>query len=104
MTAVIYTVDTELSPMLHQRGLTPAENLNAAVLGLANGGEWGIGYQIERLNAHGLKGVFFVEALCAYLGDADILKRIVEPVLQGGHEVQLHLHTEWLPWIERYHR
>jgi peptidoglycan/xylan/chitin deacetylase (PgdA/CDA1 family) len=101
VTAVFYTVDTELSPGLHQRGLSLAENLNAAVLGITNRGEWGIRYQIERLNAHGLKGVFFVEALCAYLGDADILKRIVEPVLQGGHEVQLHLHTEWLKWIDK---
>ena len=101
MTAVFYTVDTELSPGLHQRGLSLAENLNAAVLGITDRGEWGIRYQIERLNAHGLKGVFFVEALCAYLGDPDILKRIVEPVLQGGHEVQLHLHTEWLKWIDK---
>lgn len=101
MTAVFYTVDTELSPGLHQRGLSPVENLNAAVLGITKRGEWGIRYQIERLNAHGLKGVFFVEALCTYLGSADILKRIVEPVLEGGHEVQLHLHTEWLNWIDK---
>lgn len=101
MTAVFYTVDTELSPGLHQRGLTPLENLNANVFGITRRGEWGIRYQIERLNAHRLKGVFFVEALCAYLGDPDILKRIVEPVLEGGHEVQLHLHTEWLKWIDK---
>ena len=101
MTAVFYTVDTELSPGLHQRGLSLVENLNAAVLGITDRGEWGIRYQIERLNAHGLKGVFFVEALCAHLGDPDILKRIVEPVLVGGHEVQLHLHTEWLRWIDK---
>lgn len=101
MTAVFYTVDTELSPGLHLRGLSLVENLNAAVLGITDRGEWGIRYQIERLNAHGLKGVFFVEALCAHLGDPDLLKRIVEPVLTSGHEVQLHLHTEWLRWIDK---
>jgi len=100
MTSVFYTVDTELSPALHQRGVSPLENLQSSVLGIASDGEWGIRYQIERLNAHGLRGVFFVEALCAYLGDGDIVKRIIEPVLQNGHEVQLHLHTEWLNWVK----
>jgi hypothetical protein len=52
------------------------------------------------LKSHGLKGVFFVEALSDYV--AGWLKKLVERLRGGSHEVGLHLHTEWLrraPWV-----
>jgi hypothetical protein len=101
MTAVLFTTDTELSFTLHQKGFSPLDNFRIAVMGEVADGAWGIGYQMARLNAHGLKGVFFVEALSAYAFGVDILKRIVDPILEFGHEVQFHLHTEWLKWIEK---
>lgn len=101
MTAVLITTDTELSFMLHGRGLSPLENLRIAVMGEVSDGAWGIGYQMQRLTAHGLKGVFFVEALSSQLFGIDVLKRVVGVILEAGHEVQLHLHTEWLKWIEK---
>lgn len=101
MTAILLTVDTELSPAAHQRGVPLRNNFAAAILGQVADGEWGIVYQMRRLNAHGLKAVFFVEALCAQAFGIDIVKRVVELVLAGGHEVQLHVHTEWLPWFSR---
>jgi peptidoglycan/xylan/chitin deacetylase (PgdA/CDA1 family) len=101
MTAVLFTTDTELSFMLHKRGLSPLENLRIAVMGEVSDGAWGIGYQMKRLSAHGLKGVFFVEALSSYAFGIDILKRVVDPILAAGHEVQLHLHAEWLKWIDK---
>ena len=100
MTAVLITTDTELSFMLHRSGFDPLENLRVAVMGEVSDGTWGIGYQMQRLDAHGLKGVFFVEALSSRVFGLDILKRIVEPILTAGHDVQLHLHTEWLKWID----
>jgi hypothetical protein len=30
-----------------------------------------------------------------------MLKRVVDPILTRGHEVQLHVHTEWLRWFEK---
>ena len=99
VTRILLTVDTELSPAAHQRGIGSYDNYSSSILGLTSDGEWGVNYQIERLNAHGLKAVFFVEALCAHVFGLDLLKRIVEPILSGGHEVQLHIHTEWLPWF-----
>jgi hypothetical protein len=101
MTAALFTTDTELSFMLHRRGLDPIENMRIAVMGEVSDGAWGVGYHMRRLDAHGLKGVFFVEALSARLFGIDILKRVVAPILEAGHEVQLHLHTEWLRWIEK---
>lgn len=101
MTNILITTDTELSTALHARGMHPDENHAINVLGRGADGAVGIEYQMERLSAHGLKGVFFVEALCAYALGLDALKRIVDPILTRGHEVQLHAHTEWLEWIEK---
>lgn len=99
MTAVLLTIDTEPSPAAHQRGVSPAGNIATAILGRVSDGEWGVAYQVGRLNAHGLKAVFFVEALCASVLGVDMLKRVIEPILSGGHEVQLHIHPEWVGWF-----
>jgi hypothetical protein len=101
MTSVLITIDTEISPAAHQRGVSASENFANSILGKAEDGEWGIDYQIDRFNAHGLKAVFFVEALSATVLGLDFLKRAIEPILSSGHEVQLHAHTEWLAWFNR---
>jgi hypothetical protein len=101
MTRVLFTVDTELSPGFHQRGMSPQDNLNRNIFGIVPGGAWGVGYQIKRFDAHRFKAVFFVEALSSYAVGGDILKRAVAPILEAGHEVQLHLHTEWLQWTTK---
>ncbi len=101
MTPVLLTIDTELSPAAHQRGVNWMDNFSTAILGRVSDGEWGVAYQVDQFNAHGLKAVFFVEALCAQVCGLDMLKRVIEPILCGGHEVQLHVHTEWLEWIAR---
>jgi hypothetical protein len=101
MTSVLLTIDTELSSGAHQRGMGAAQNFDTAILGLVSNGEWGINHQIGRFGAHGLKAVFFVEALSAEVVGLDFLKRTIDPILSSGHEVQLHAHTEWLPWFPR---
>lgn len=101
MTSILFTTDTELSPGFHARGLAPLENLRLNVFGEVGGGEWGLRHQLRRLTEHGLRGVFFVEALCGYAVGEDVLKRVVAPILESGHEVQLHVHTEWLPHAKR---
>ena len=92
----LYTVDTELSLMMQLRGCAPLDNYRSAILGETDRGNFGISYQMDVLERHGLKGVFFVEALhTATIGD-DMLKRIVDLIAPRGHEVQLHCHIEWL--------
>lgn len=59
-------------------------------------GRYGLPYQIDVLNQHNLKGVFFIEPLFALRCGQQALDDIVGLVRQGGQEVQLHLHTEWL--------
>jgi hypothetical protein len=43
----------------------------------------------------------FIEALSADVLGVDLLAEIVEVVQQRGHEVALHIHTEWLDYYKR---
>lgn len=101
---VYLTVDTELWPNLPgwpSCGL-PAEKDNfddevaADVHGLSTRGGFGLPYQIGVFNRFKLKATYFVESLFASRGAIHTLAHIVDLVQGGGHEVQLHLHTEWL--------
>ncbi len=58
-------------------------------------GSFGLPYQMDLLNRHGLKGVFFVEPLFSLRFGQAALDEIVGLIQERGHEVQLHLHTEW---------
>ena len=95
MVNLLITVDTEFWPVTANRAAA-REAYDRCILGKHGKGEHGLRYQIERFNAAGLKAVFFVEALHAgVLGDAFLLET-VELVQGSGHDVELHLHTEWL--------
>jgi peptidoglycan/xylan/chitin deacetylase (PgdA/CDA1 family) len=60
------------------------------------GGDYGLPYQLKVLSDHGLKGVFFVEPLFAARFGLQPLTEIAGMIEAAGHEVQLHLHTEWV--------
>lgn len=95
-TALLITVDTELSCLLHQRGLSLEDNIRSSIWGEVEGGSYGIGWQMDQLERHGLKGVFFLDPMPALVYGADFLKPIVAAIAGRGHEVQLHVHSEWL--------
>lgn len=103
MTRVYITVDTELSASHFEAygraGL--AENFDRAILGRTAAGDVGIIHQMRRLDEHDLKAVFFVDPLPALAVGPDIVKRIVQPILDHGHDVQLHVHSEWLAFAAR---
>ena len=96
MTALLITVDTELSALLHQRGVGLDDNVRCSIWGEAQGRGYGIGWQMDQLDRHGLKGVFFVDPMPAAIHGTEFLKPIVAAIVGRGHEVQLHVHTEWL--------
>ncbi len=98
MTDVLITIDTELSAALHQQGMSAQGNFENSILGVVPGGVFGIGWQMDQLEEHGLKGVFFVDPMPALVYGAAVVADIVGPILDRGHEVQLHVHTEWLAW------
>lgn len=100
MTDVLVTIDTELSLALHQQGVGVDDNIASSIFGRVGGGAYGIGWQMERMEAHGITGVFFVDPAPALLHGDAVVRRIVEPIVARGHEVQLHIHTEWLAWAD----
>ena len=98
MTKALITIDTELSAGLYQCGFDDMANYRASIEGMTAQGSVGIFWQMDRLDAHGLTGVFFVDPMPALVYGPDVVEKIVRPIVARGHEVQLHIHTEWLEW------
>jgi len=98
MTAVLITVDTELSALLHQRGMSASANLASSIGGEARGGAYGVGWQMDRLEEQGLTGIFFVDPMPGLVYGPGLVADMIGPMLARGHDVQLHIHTEWLEW------
>ena len=88
---VLLTIDTELRWDWHLRGASWQENLERSF----EPAGVGVGYQLGRLAAHGLKACFFVDPMPALLYGIEPVRRMVEPILAAGQEVQLHLHPSW---------
>jgi len=59
------------------------------------GGRYGLPDQLAILDDHGLKSVCFVEPLFAGRFGMAPLSEIIGLIESRGHEIQLHLHTEW---------
>jgi len=59
-------------------------------------GDYGLPYQLRELQEHGLAAVFFVEPLFSTRFGPEPLAEIINLIREQGHEVQLHLHTEWV--------
>ena len=96
MTRAIISFDTELSAGLFQRGLDARANFESSILGRCRDGDFGIHVQMDMLERHGLTGVYFVDPMPALVHGPAIVDAIVQPIVARGHEVQLHIHTEWL--------
>ena len=101
MTALLITVDTELSASLQQRGLGVDDNVRRSIWAEVQGQDHGIGWQMDCLDRHGLKGVFFLDPMPALAHGTDFLRPIVSAIVGRGHEVQMHIHTEWLVWAKQ---
>ncbi len=98
MTRVFITIDTEYAfgiaardPAAHWR-----ENFARSVDCETPGGAVGIAYQMDVFERHGLRAVFFVDPVPALVWGIEPIARVVEPIVARGHDVQLHLHSEWL--------
>lgn len=93
---VLITIDTEFWPPswtdYHSRF---AHFYKDYMHGRSGQGRYALPGTVAILNEHRLRGVFFVEGLCAAEFGLAPLVEIVETVAPGSHEVQLHLHAEW---------
>lgn len=94
MTGVYITIDTEYASSL--AGLGRAENFARSIAGETPEGPAGVFYKMRLMERCGLKGVFFVDPMPALLWGREAIVDVVRPIVEAGHDVQLHCHTEWL--------
>jgi len=107
---VFITIDTEIWP--HSQGwpvkALPSdksdftEEISSYIYGTTPKGDFGLPYQIQKFKEHGLKANYFVEALFSNRVGNSTLTDIVGLIQNYGHDVQLHLHTEWLSEIRTH--
>lgn len=98
VTRLYVTIDTEYEFGFTRR-LGPdsrAANFDRSIACRTPAGDFGIGYQMDVLDRHGLKAVFFVDPMPALLWGKAAIEDVVGPIVARGHDVQLHLHAEWL--------
>jgi hypothetical protein len=99
MLDVSVTVDTEIWWQVPDLN-TFEDDFARWFYGRTASGDFGAAYQIHELNRPGLKVVFFVEPLFACAVGQRHLEEMVRVISEGGHEIQLHIHTEWLELID----
>jgi hypothetical protein len=102
LTAVYLTIDTEYAAHLPGANRTPgtrAENFARSIACETPAGAVGIFHQMDVMDAHGVKGEFFVDPMPALLWGVAAIEDVVGPIAQRGHDVQLHCHTEWLEHV-----
>ena len=97
MLDVFLTIDSELSPDNLRRGVALRDEMNLSFYGRTTQGDFGVEFQMDVLDSHGLKGIFFVESLFACCTGLEPLREMARVIRDRGHDVQLHIHTEWLP-------
>jgi hypothetical protein len=66
------------------------------IYGPTSRGNYGLPYQLCKLQEHGLTGIFFVEPLFSTRFGLNSLTEILSLIREKDHEIQLHLHTEWI--------
>jgi len=94
---VYITVDTEVWPRTSRWTESDlAADIEQDVYGRSASGEVGVVYQMDVLESFGLRAVFFLESLFASAAGPEHLSRLVDVIQKRGHEVQLHVHSEWL--------
>jgi hypothetical protein len=98
MTICYITTDTEYDFGFTRRHgpASRGENFNRSIRCATPSGEVGICYQMDVLDRFGLKAVFFVDPMPALVWGTSAIEDIVRPIVERGHDVQLHMHTEWL--------
>jgi hypothetical protein len=99
---ILFTIDTEVFPLSErwkEDGL--ASDIKRDIYGQVDNRSVGLHYQLEMLKRNRLKASFMVESMFSAVPEVGIepLKEIVRAVRAGGHDMQLHPHTEWIPYI-----
>src|SRR3954471_15811441 len=99
---VFITIDTEISSIrtADWRETHLAAEIQRDIFGHTANGDFGITYEMDVMNAFGLKSTVFLESLFASVVGIEPLRRIVEAIRTRGHDVQLHAHPDWLCYLK----
>ncbi|MGE4429848.1 MAG: hypothetical protein AB7E05_03790 [Sphingobium sp.] len=100
MTQALITIDTELSAGKQARGFSLDANYDSSFAGRVGDEHFGVGWLMEQMSAYGIRGVFLIDPMPALVHGPEIVERMVHPILSAGHDVQVHIHTEWLQWAK----
>lgn len=94
---VFLTVDTEhsIGGAFSDPALQPVGNARR-IFGRLGGKEYGIPLQMDIAERFGLKLIFFVEVYNRHFFGPDESREVVDSILRRGHDVQLHLHPNYL--------
>jgi len=94
--AVFLTVDTETSigGAFRDARLHPV-GYEKRVYGLFKGRAFGIPLMMTIAEKYGIRLTFFVETLASHVFGLESLQKVVQSILQRGHDVQLHLHPNY---------
>jgi hypothetical protein len=94
---VFFTVDVEVWPgAWTDIDARFPEAFRRYVYGDTPFGQYALPMKLKILRDHGLHGVFYVEPLFSARYGLQALQEIVGLIQEGGGEVQMHLHTEWV--------
>ena len=90
---VFITIDTEhsIGGALENPQLQPVGN-EKCIFGKIGGREFGIPLIMDIAESYGLKVVFFVEVFNHIFFGPDETRRVVDYILERGHDVQLQVH------------
>jgi len=94
---VFITVDTEhsIGGAFKDRNLKPVGN-EKRVWGKIGNKYFGIPLMMDIAERYNIRLTFFVEALNKYYFGEDETKKVCEYILNRGHDIQLHLHPNYL--------
>lgn len=98
MTRILITIDTEYDFGFTRRNgvASRQQNFARSIACDTPSGSVGVGYQMDMFDRHGLRAVFFVDPMPALVWGTAAIEDVVGPIVARGHDVQLHIHTEWL--------
>jgi hypothetical protein len=96
----LITVDTELSVALHKSNTSLSKNVNRTLYGKAGDEITGVSWQMDQLETFGHKGIFFIDPMPSLIYGTGFLSDLSGEIVHRGHDVQLHVHTEWLEFTK----
>lgn len=98
----LFTIDTEVSlgGALEDRSLRPV-GAGSRIWGQTRHGRSGIDTFMDIFDEFGMKGVFFVEVCGRHLVQEKTLAHVARHIRARGHDVELHVHPEFIVNLAR---